>query len=61
MTEAEYYTDYIGRLLASRDYEWCRDTLEGICGTIDRTQRVTPNQKQAIDHLVVGRLKHDVR
>lgn len=57
--ESEYYVDLCNRLLATKDYEWARDTLAGIAGTIGLSGVVTPNQKQAIDHIMVGRLKHD--
>lgn len=60
MTDADYYGDLINRLLGSRKYEWCRPTLEGILNTITATQTVTPKQKTALDHIIVGRLKHDV-
>lgn len=58
--DAVYYVDVINRLLATGKYEWARDTLVGILTTIDTTQRVTSNQKRAVDHIIVGRLKHDV-
>jgi hypothetical protein len=58
-TEATYYIDLIGRLLSTRDYEWARDTLTGIAATLERTGQVTSKQKQAVDHIMVGRLKHD--
>lgn len=60
MTDPEYYGDLINRLLGSRKYEWCRPTLEGILNTITSTQVVTAKQKSALDHIMVGRLKHDV-
>jgi hypothetical protein len=58
---AAYYVDLIDRLLAGKNYDWCRDTLEGIRHTIDLTGRVTLRQREAIDHIMTGRLKHDVR
>lgn len=57
--EAKYYINLCGRLLATRDYEWARETLIGIATTIERSGQVTMKQKQAIDHVMVGRLKHD--
>lgn len=57
--QAAYYVDWIGRLLAGRQYEWARETLEGIAGTITATGRVTPGQKESLDHIVVGKLRHD--
>ncbi len=57
--DPDYYRDLIDRLLATKDYDWCRETLEGIAETIERSERVTPRQKAAIDHIMVGRLKHD--
>lgn len=55
-----YYIDLIYRLLATKKYEWARGTLEGIASTIDRTDNVTLKQKEAIDHIMTGRLRHDV-
>jgi hypothetical protein len=55
-----YYLDLIDRLLATKDYEWARDTLTGIAETVQRTGRLTLRQKEAVDHVMVGRLKHDV-
>jgi len=60
VSEEEYYLDLINRLLGTRDYEWARDTLTGIATTIHATGRVSIRQKQAVDHIMVGRLKHDV-
>jgi hypothetical protein len=54
-----YYADLINRLLATGNYDWARDTLEGIAGNIERNGQVTPRQKAAVDHIMVGRLKHD--
>lgn len=50
----------IEQLLRTKDYEWARETLEGIAATIEETNRVTPKQKSAVEHVIVGRLKHDV-
>lgn len=60
MNETEYYLDLINRLLATKDYDWAYDTLAGIASTIHATGRLTMRQKQAVDHVMVGRLKHDV-
>jgi hypothetical protein len=57
--EAAYYQDLINRLLATHKYEWARETLVGIATTISLTDRVTLRQKSAVDHIMVGRLKHD--
>jgi hypothetical protein len=47
--------------LRTGNYEWARDTLEGIAATVEETNRVTPRQQQAVEHVILGRLKHDVR
>ena len=60
MNEAEYYLDLINRLLLTKDYDWAADTLSGIAATVHATGRLSMKQKQAIDHIMVGRLKHDV-
>ena len=60
MSDVEYYLDLISRLLGTGDYEWARDTLEGIYGTVTHTGNLTPRQKVAVEHIMVGRLKHDV-
>jgi hypothetical protein len=60
MSQEEYYLDLINRLLGTRDYEWARDTLTGIASTIHATGRLTMRQKEAVEHIMVGRLKHDV-
>lgn len=58
--ESAYYADLIARLLATSHYDWARETLEGIAATIARSGKITMRQKQAIDHIMVGRLKHDI-
>ncbi len=49
----------IDRLLATGDYDWARDTLEGIRTTLCRTKMLTLRQQEAVTHIIVGRLKHD--
>lgn len=61
MDERDYYVDLIGRLLATKDYEWARDTLSGIAETVQRLGMITARQKAAVEHIMVGRLKHDVK
>ncbi len=51
----------IEELLLTGHYEWARRTLEGIAQTIDATDTVTIRQQEAVEHIIVGRLKHDVR
>ena len=58
--DAGYYVSVIHDLLMTKKYDWCRNTLEGIAETITRTGRVSLRQKEAIDHIITGRLKHDV-
>lgn len=50
----------IDELLATRHYEWARPTLEGIRDTIVTTGKVTLRQREAVEHIMVGRLKHDL-
>jgi hypothetical protein len=59
VNDAEYYLDLINRLLATKDYDWASDTLSGIATTIHATGRLTLRQKQAVDRIMAGRLKHD--
>jgi len=58
--EAEYYIDLINRLLATGKYEWARLTLSGIAITITNTKALSRKQKEAVDHIMAGRLKHDL-
>jgi len=51
----------ITELLATRRYDWARSTLEGIRSTIQRSGLVTLRQQEAVEHIMIGRLKHDVR
>lgn len=59
--DAAYYLDVIDQLLATKTYEWARPTLEGIAETIVTTGNLTLRQKEAIEHIILGRLKHDVQ
>jgi hypothetical protein len=59
--DATYY-ETLARQLADRaEYAWARSTLQGIAATIQRTGNLTLKQKEAIEHIMLGRLKHDVR
>lgn len=49
----------IEELLATCKYEWARRTLEGIHRTICVSGSVTLRQQEAVEHIMVGRLKHD--
>ncbi|HET9253886.1 MAG TPA: hypothetical protein VFO16_01630 [Pseudonocardiaceae bacterium] len=55
--DAESHIATIDSLLATRDYEWCRDTLEGIRETMMMTGRATLRQREAIDHIIDGCLR----
>jgi len=57
--ESVYYVDLVNRLLATKKYDWARQTLEGIAATMERTGVCTAKQREAIEHIMVGRLKHD--
>jgi len=50
----------IEALLVSGNYEWARETLEGISRTVRETGRASLRQEEAVTHIIVGRLKHDV-
>lgn len=58
--DSDYYRDLIARLLATKSYDWARPTLEGIATTLARTGTVTLRQREALDHIMTGRLKHDL-
>lgn len=51
----------IDELLKTGSYEWARTTLIGIYATIERAGAVTLRQQEAVEHIMLGRLKHDVR
>ncbi len=51
--------DLIEDHLRTGNYNWARDTLEGIAATVEETNRVTLRQQEAVEHIIVGRLKHD--
>lgn len=61
MTDAPTMLARIDELLATRQYEWARPTLEGIRETVARTGQVTLRQEEAVTHVMVGRLRHDAR
>jgi hypothetical protein len=62
MTEqAESLLLTIDRLVESKKYDWAKDTLLGIREMVARTGTVTLRQREAVDHIIVGRLRHDVR
>ncbi len=54
------YLDLITRLLATGKYDWARATLEGIAATVRERGSITLKQREAVDHIMTGRLKHDV-
>ena len=58
--ESEYYRKVIEDLLRTKQYEWCRGTLKGISNTIQKNGQVTLRQKEAVEHIIAGSLKHDV-
>ena len=59
-SDAAYYVHVIEELLTTKRYDWCRNTLKGIANNVTRTGFVTLRQKEAIDHIITERLKHDV-
>jgi hypothetical protein len=60
MDSPETVVARIDELLATGHYNWARATLEGIRASIEQTGRVTLRQQEAVEHVMVGRLKHDV-
>ena len=58
---AETVIARIDELLATKSYEWARKALVGIRTTISDSGTVTLRQQEAVEHIIVGRLKHDVR
>ena len=50
----------IRELLSTSKYEWARGTLEGIARKIRVSNCVTLRQQEAVEHIMIGRLKHDV-
>lgn len=51
----------IDGLLALKEYQWAKDTLEGIRANIEYNDRVTLRQQEAVEHIIIGRLRHDCR
>lgn len=49
----------IDGLLGTGEYEFARATLEGIVATIEITGVVTLRQQEAVEHIMIGRLRHD--
>jgi hypothetical protein len=49
----------ITRLLATDNYEWARETLEGIYRTVFYAGKASIAQEEAVTHIIIGRLKHD--
>ena len=50
----------VNDLLKGHTYDWARPTLEGIRLTVTLSGTVTPRQQQAVEHIITGRLTHDV-
>jgi hypothetical protein len=50
--------DLIDSHLATGKYEWARPTLEGIAATVTDTGVVTIRQQEAVEHIILGRIKH---
>ncbi len=58
--DPETMLDRIEELLSTGKYEWARETLEGIWQSIHDRGSVTLPQQEAVTHIMIGRLKHDV-
>lgn len=56
---AEVMIGRIDELLATKRYEWARETLTGIRANVEQTRMVTLRQQEAVEHIMIGRLKHD--
>ena len=59
MDKAAELLDLIEDHLRTGKYEWARDTLEGIAATVTDTGVATVRQQEAVEHIILGRLKHD--
>lgn len=49
----------IDELLATKRYDWARETLTGIRANIEQVGRVSIRQQEAVEHIMIGRLRHD--
>lgn len=45
------FLERIEELLDTGDYDWARETLEGIYKTVEDSERVTPGQITAVDNI----------
>jgi hypothetical protein len=61
MDKAAELLDLIEDHLRTGKYEWARDTLEGIAATVTDTGVATVRQQEAVEHIIIGRVKHDAR
>jgi hypothetical protein len=59
MDKAAELLDLIEDHLRTGKYEWARDTLEGIAATVTDTGVATVRQQEAVEHIIIGRVKHD--
>jgi hypothetical protein len=59
--DAAYYKDLAFRHAKLPAYRWAAETLYDIGWTIERTGRVTVKQREAIEHIILGRIRHDGR
>lgn len=57
--DSETMLTRIEELVATGKYEWCRRTLRGIHRTIEESGVVTLRQQEAVEHIMLGRLRHD--
>jgi hypothetical protein len=58
-TAAAHLLELIEDHLATGRYEWARPTLEGIAATVTDTGVATLRQQEAVEHIILGRVKHD--
>lgn len=55
------FCEQIDELLASGDYDWAQDTLEGIRASVEDYKTVTPGQRRAIENIRAARQRQDGR
>lgn len=50
-TEWYRFAEEIESLLSTGDYTWAEDTLTDIKATVERLERVSDGQRQAVEHI----------
>ena len=52
---AEHFLSRISDMLESDQFEWARDTLEGIYKTVEERETVTAAQARAVENIAAAR------